>query len=652
MKHKQLVTLFLVILMTIGMNPSFVLAKELYYGQNDQEAVETSESDEKEETKPEVKEPSKPKTEEPAEPKTEESAEPKTEEPAESKTEESAEPKTEKIPPQTFKQDKPSDNEELFKKYIENRLGIKKSSGSSHVRLRSIPSGYSLSTYNRNIYNALKAKIAEVAAGTKNSTVFTLTYDEIGIGGVEWNAEDLGVSSLCGSDGKLTKEAYDAFCDKANSEICNISLIHNALLADCPYELYWYDKTIGVSVSGISYSYVKFDPYITFNSANSLTFRFYVANGYGTGTKYVEDGKEIGYLQIDTNKIDHVNNAISNAKKVVDAAKDKTDYEKLVSYRNWICNQVSYDHNAANGGVPYGDPWQLISVFDGDSSTNIVCEGYAKAFMYLCELTSFDTSIQCITVTGDTTGGHMWNIVNMEDGKNYMVDLTNCDAGYSLFLVGYKSSNYSDIYTFDLGNHKTLTYKYDEETLSIYDKELVISSTNYKPASVSGTCGNDLQWTLSGGVLNISGTGNMTNWSGPYVSPWNSMRADIKKIIISGGVTSIGNYAFYGCSNLTSVTGGAGLKTIGTKAFGRCPKLKTFKITSKILKKIGSYAFYKDTKLKTIYIKYTTKLTKSGVKKSLKSSKVKTVKVKRSKIRKYRAYFRKKNSGRYVTVKK
>ena len=75
-------------------------------------------------------------------------------------------------------------------------------------------------------------------------------------------------------------------------------------------------------------------------------------------------------------------------------------------------------------------------------------------------------------------------------------------------------------------------------------------------------------------------------------------------------------------------------------------------ISSKILSKIGTYAFAKDSKLKTIKIKSTTKLTKKGVKKSLKSSKVKTVKVKKSKVKKYRKYFTKKNCGRKVKVKK
>ena len=125
-----------------------------------------------------------------------------------------------------------------------------------------------------------------------------------------------------------------------------------------------------------------------------------------------------------------------------------------------------------------------------------------------------------------------------------------------------------------------------------------------------------------------------------------------KSFTIGAYVTVIGNNAFYGCANLTKVSGGARLKTIGSNAFARCPKLSSFKISSKVLSKIGTYAFAKDSKLKTVYIKSTTKLTKKGVKKSLKSSKVKTVKVKKSKVKKYKKYFTKKNCGRKVKVKK
>ena len=126
----------------------------------------------------------------------------------------------------------------------------------------------------------------------------------------------------------------------------------------------------------------------------------------------------------------------------------------------------------------------------------------------------------------------------------------------------------------------------------------------------------------------------------------------IKVLSIGTNVRYIDNYAFYGCSNLVKVSGGKQLESIGTNAFAYCKKLKTFSISSTVLKKIGAYAFKKDKKLKTVYIKYTTRLTKAGVKKSLKSSLVKTVKVKKAKVKAYKKIFKKSNSGRRVKVKK
>ena len=126
----------------------------------------------------------------------------------------------------------------------------------------------------------------------------------------------------------------------------------------------------------------------------------------------------------------------------------------------------------------------------------------------------------------------------------------------------------------------------------------------------------------------------------------------VKTVYIGANVLIIDTNAFFGCSNLVKVSGGARVKTIGTNAFARCPKLSTFVITSTALYKISPQAFYKDSRLKTIYIKNTAKLTKGGVKKSLKGSSVKTVKVKKSKVSKYKKYFKKSNSGRTVKVKK
>ncbi len=127
----------------------------------------------------------------------------------------------------------------------------------------------------------------------------------------------------------------------------------------------------------------------------------------------------------------------------------------------------------------------------------------------------------------------------------------------------------------------------------------------------------------------------------------------VTKVYLPASVTTIGDFAFRGMFNLVRCTGGAGLVTIGAQAFEHDSKLSYFVITSKKLKKIGKACFNCDFKLKTLYIKNTTKLTKKGVKGSLYLSSVKKVKVKKSKVKSYKKYFTYRNCGkRSVKVKK
>ena len=41
----------------------------------------------------------------------------------------------------------------------------------------------------------------------------------------------------------------------------------------------------------------------------------------------------------------------------------------------------------------------------------MVCEGYSKAFKYLCDLSQFDGDVVCRIATGAMGAGpHMWNV--------------------------------------------------------------------------------------------------------------------------------------------------------------------------------------------------------------------------------------------------
>ncbi|MBR2466818.1 MAG: leucine-rich repeat domain-containing protein [Clostridia bacterium] len=77
-------------------------------------------------------------------------------------------------------------------------------------------------------------------------------------------------------------------------------------------------------------------------------------------------------------------------------------------------------------------------------------------------------------------------------------------------------------------------------------------------------------------ILAVSGTGNMCDWSS---YPWYSYRNKITSVIIEGGVTSIGEKAFYECKNLNSVSIADELTSIGDGAFSGCSSLTSITVS-------------------------------------------------------------------------
>ncbi len=72
-------------------------------------------------------------------------------------------------------------------------------------------------------------------------------------------------------------------------------------------------------------------------------------------------------------------------------------------------------------------------------------------------------------------------------------------------------------------------------------------------------------------------------------------------LIIPEGTTSLGNYAFYGCSGLTSITIPDSVTSIGSSAFNGCSKLTSITIPDGVTS-IGSSAFNGCSKLTSITI--------------------------------------------------
>ena len=122
--------------------------------------------------------------------------------------------------------------------------------------------------------------------------------------------------------------------------------------------------------------------------------------------------------------------------------------------------------------------------------------------------------------------------------------------------------------------------------------------------TASGTCGDNLTWTLEDGVLTISGTGKMKGYypsNNDTTAPWGEYCSSIKSVVIGDGVTSIGYGAFYNCSNLTSVTIPDSVSSIGNSAFRGCSSLTSVTIPDSVTS-IGLWAFENCSSLTSVTI--------------------------------------------------
>lgn len=109
-------------------------------------------------------------------------------------------------------------------------------------------------------------------------------------------------------------------------------------------------------------------------------------------------------------------------------------------------------------------------------------------------------------------------------------------------------------------------------------------------ADDNNKCGENLTWKFADGILTISGTGDMYDYSSADPAPWSAKNNDISEITVLDGVTSIGDNAFHSCCAESIDLQCTSLVSIGKNAFSRCTTLTSIFIPDSV-QSIGSEAF-------------------------------------------------------------
>lgn len=159
-----------------------------------------------------------------------------------------------------------------------------------------------------------------------------------------------------------------------------------------------------------------------------------------------------------------------------------TDYEKIKAVHDMMVDRIEYAYD--ENGYPRTDHWahNIIGAVYGAGT----CETYSKWFSYVLT----ELGIGNYIVTGTSSGqGHAWNIVQMDDGKWYYIDVTWDDVEDTIegieYYYGYfavSSSRFAQTHTnyteADVGKNYQFRIPKAEDTYaySVYEQSGSIPS--------------------------------------------------------------------------------------------------------------------------------------------------------------------------------
>ncbi len=271
----------------------------------------------------------------------------------------------------------------------------------------------------------------------------------------------------------------------------------------------------------------------------------------------------------------------ANANAILaDIPADATQYDRIVYLNDWLTQNNCYNSSADLNAI---DPQchECISALEGRTgASGPVCEGYARAFKVLCDR----LGIACVLVDGQTGSGegHMWNYVRL-DGSWYAADVTWNDptvSGVSGAVSGYEHREYllcgaSTV----IDGEAFLSSHPVSNTVAgggvAFTNGPVLSDAAYSAAAPEGSIPETDPSNFEYEIVDDTYC-RITKYIGTVTE------VNIPATIEGYPVQELGNYCFWGCTNLTSITIPDSVTSLGYGCFGCCTSLTSISIPDSI----------------------------------------------------------------------
>ena len=242
--------------------------------------------------------------------------------------------------------------------------------------------------------------------------------------------------------------------------------------------------------------------------------------------------------------------------------------------------------------------------FGATNGTPCLLKDWAPSASYSTDHAPSDSFF--VTFTAPSTGT---DTVTLSMLTRLVID----ENGYPVGPRGSNKKYSGNGWNFDASNN-TLTlesgsYDFSGEKNALRplnpDVQLVVESGATLTGGAAGD-GSGVTWQLTENTddsstytLKISGSGAMEDYQTSSSRPWNNFRDQITSVVISPGVTSIGNSAFTLFSKLIHVDIADSVISIGDRAFSYCSSLTDIKIPQSVTY-IGGVVFRECTNLSSI----------------------------------------------------